>query len=266
MTSICVAGGTGQVGREVVRLALAAGHTVTAFSRHVPSSGSVKRHDGATYFTADVTTGEGLAAALVGADVVIDCLEGQFGKAQKRFADGGARLLASAHLAGVRKAVALSIINCDLSTYSYYVSKADKERKYAASALETVVVRATQFHGLLAMVFATGAKVLLIPAFKATKFQSISPVDVARALLDAALEAPGTERHRMRTVGGPEVLTMRQMAESWKTVTGRRGKIVELPLPGAMGSFLRAGNNLIPGRKDGAETFVSWLEKHDETL
>ncbi|MCD4850400.1 hypothetical protein LN996_06210 [Arthrobacter sp. AK01] len=126
---------------------------MTASSRHVPAAGSAKRHDGATYFTGDVTTGEGLAAALVGADVVIDCLG-----------------------------------------------------------------------------------------------------------------APGSERHCIRTVGGPEVLTMRQMAESWKTVTGRRGKIVELPLAGAMGSFLRAGNNLIPGRKDGAETFVSWLEKHDETL
>lgn len=266
MASICVAGGTGQVGREVVRLALDAGHEVTSLSRHVPPPGSEKHHDGATYVAGDVTTGEGLAAALEGVDVVIDCLEAQFGKAQREFADGGARLLASAHRAGVGRAVALSIINCDLSSYSYYVSKVGKERKYSSSPLETVVVRATQFHGLVAMIFAAGAKVRLIPVFKRTRFQTISPVDVARALLDAAMESASPERHRLRTVGGPEVLTMRQMAESWKAVTGARGTIVEVPLPGAMGAFLRSGNNLIPGQKDGVETFVSWLEKRRESL
>lgn len=266
MTSVCVAGGTGQVGREVVRLAVSSGYAVSVVSRHVPPAGTAKHHDGATYFAGDVTTGEGLAAALAGADVVIDCLEGQFGKAQKQFADGGARLLAAAHLACVRRAVALSIINCDLSTFSYYVSKAGKERAYAAAALETVVVRATQFHGLVAMIFTAGAKVRLIPSFKGVKFQSISPVDVAGALLDAALADPAPERHSLRTMGGPEVLTMRQMAELWKSATGARGKIIELPLPGSMGAFLRAGHNLTPDQTDGTETFVSWLEKRRETL
>lgn len=239
---------------------------MTVLSRHVPPAGSEKHHDGAIYCAGDVTTGEGLAAALAGADVVVDCLEGQFGKAQKKFADGGARLLATAHLADVPKAVALSIVNCDLSTFPYYVSKADKERMYSESPLETVVVRATQFHGLVAMLFSAGAKVLVIPAFRETRFQSISPADVARALLDAALEAPRVERHRVRTVGGPEVLTMRQMAELWKAATGSRGRIVELRLPGAMGAFLRAGKNLIPGQSGGTETFVSWLEKRQESL
>ena len=266
MASICVAGGTGQVGREVARRAVAEGHKVTSLSRRVPPLGSEKRHDDVTYVAGDVTTGEGLATALAGADVVIDCLEGQFGKAQRKFADGGARLLALAHRAGVGRAVALSIINCDLSTYPYYVSKARKERRYSESPLETVVVRATQFHGLVAMIFASGSKVRLIPVFKGASFQTISPVDVAKALLDAALESPAAERHRLRTVVGPEVLTMRQMAESWKAVTGARGRIVEVPLPGAMGDFLRAGNNLIPGQNDGVETFVSWLEKRRESL
>lgn len=266
MSTLCVAGGTGQVGREVVRIALEAGHTVSVLSRRVPPPGSEKHHDGATYFAGDVTTGDGLETAVAGADVVIDCLEGQFGKAQKQFADGGARLLAAAHRVGVRKAVALSIINCDQSNYSFYVSKADKERAYARADLETVVVRATQFHSLLDMVFAAGAKVRLIPTFKGARFQSISPTDVARALLEAAVEAPSAEQHRLRTVGGPEVQTMKDMAKLWKAVTGARGKVLEIPLPGAMGAYLRAGLNLTPGLGYGTETFVSWLEKRRETL
>ncbi|MEV7605280.1 NAD(P)H-binding protein [Paenarthrobacter sp. NPDC089322] len=266
MTRLCVAGGTGQVGREVVRLALDAGHSVSVVSRHVPPAGTDKHHDGATYFEGDVTTGFGVASAVAGTDVVIDCFEGQFGKARKNFADGGARLLAAAHQAEVRKAVVLSIINCDRSTYSFYVSKADKERVYAASDLETVVVRATQFHSLLDMMFSAGAKVGLVPAFKDAGYQSISPTDVARAVLDVALEEPSIERHRVLTVGGPEIRGMKDMAVSWKAITGARGRVVEFPLPGAMGRYLRAGHNLVPEQTYGTETFVSWLEKRRETL
>ncbi|WP_309073165.1 NAD(P)H-binding protein [Paenarthrobacter sp.] len=270
MATLCVAGGTGQVGREVVRLAVSAGHQVSVLSRNVPPVGSANHHDGATYFAGDVTSGDGLAAAVAGSNVVIDCLEGQFGKAQKQFADGGGRLLAAAHLAGVRKAVALSIINCDLSSFSYYASKAAKERKYAESPLKTVVVRATQFHGLVAKIFAAGAKVGLIPTFKAVRFQSIAPVDVAAALLEAAVGEsrgkPHMEQHVVVTIAGPETLTMRKMAETWKSVLGGRGKIIELPLPGPMGDFLRAGHNLTSDQPYGRETFVSWLEKHRESL
>ncbi|MFI2562991.1 SDR family oxidoreductase [Paenarthrobacter sp. NPDC018779] len=266
MAVVCVAGGTGQVGCEVVRLALGQGHAVNVLSRHVPPAGSAKHHDGATYFAGDVTTGVGLAAAVAGADVVIDCLEGQFGKAKKHFADGGARLLEAARQAGVPKAVAVSIINCDRSTYSFYVSKAEKERVYADSALETAVVRATQFHSLVAMVFAAGARLRLIPVFKGARFQTISPQDVARALLEAATDSSSADSHSVRTVGGPEILSMRDLASIWMSVAQVRGRIVEFPLPGSMGRYLRAGLNLVPGEKYGTETFVSWLEKRRETL
>ena len=266
MSSICVAGGTGRVGREVVQLALAAGHQVSVISRHVPPVGSDNHYDGATYYSGDVTTGVGLAAALGGVDVVIDCLEGQFGKAQKQFADGGARLLRAAHAGGVRRAVALSIINCDLSDFAYYASKADKEARYLGAPLETVVVRATQFHSLVAGIFAAGARIGLIPVFKGVRFQTIAPADVAAVLLEEALAVQLPSRHHARTVGGPEVVPMRAMAEAWKAVTGARGMIVSVPLPGSMGAFLRSGHNLSPADAVGTETFVSWLEKRRESL
>jgi hypothetical protein len=110
------------VGREVVRVAV--------LSRNPPASGAFGNIGGAEYFRADVTTGEGVAAALAGADVVIDCLEGRAGKARKKFADGGARLLAAAHDAGTGRAVMLSIVNCDRSNSAFYRSKAAKENSY----------------------------------------------------------------------------------------------------------------------------------------
>ncbi|GAA4028443.1 NAD(P)H-binding protein [Arthrobacter methylotrophus] len=261
MTTVCVAGGTGQVGREVVRLALDAGLDVTVLSRRPPSGTSPAHHDGARYFQADVTTSTGLAEALQGADVVIDCLEGQTGKARKNFADGGAQLLAAATRAGVRKAVLLSIINCDKSNAAFYVSKADKERVYERSALETVVVRATQFHSLVTAVFQAGAKIRLIPVFRGARFQTISPSDVAAELLAEALGETSAERHRTRTIGGPDIRSMRELAETWRKLTGHPGWIVELPLPGSMGKYLRNGLNLASSQRTGTDTFESWFGK-----
>ncbi|MGO4491772.1 SDR family oxidoreductase [Arthrobacter sp. 2YAF22_2] len=266
MSKICVAGGTGQVGREVVRQALAGGHQVAVLSRNPPAPETAGHEGGAEYFRGDVTTGEGLAAALAGADVVIDCLEGRAGKALKTFADGGARLLAAAQEAGVRTAVMLSIVNCDRSSLGYYKSKAAKEQAYGRSGLETLVVRATQFHSLLARVFAAGAKVRLIPVVKGARFQPIAPAEVAAALLEGALTAPSGERHRIRTVGGPEIIGMRELARTWQQASGARGRLVELPLPGGMGKYLRAGDNLATAERHGTQTFEGWLAMRADSL
>jgi uncharacterized protein YbjT (DUF2867 family) len=160
----------------------------------------------------------------------------------------------------------LSIINCDQTALGFYESKADKERVYALSAMETVTVRATQFHSLLAQLFSAGSGIRVIPVVKGARFQTIAPGEVAAALLEAATEAPSGERHRLRTIGGPEVSDMGELAETWKRATGSRGRPVRLPLPGSMGKYLREGKNLIPEQRYGSETFGSWLAKHADTL
>lgn len=175
MARICVAGGTGQVGREVVQRALAQGHTVTVLSRNPPSKGTATKRRRRHILSGDVTTDDGLPEALAGVDVVIDCLEGQSGKAMRQFAAGGALLISAALEAGVAKAVLLSIVNCDQTGYGFYRSKADKERVYARAALETATVRATQFHSLVARLFSAGSKVRLIPVIRDARLQSISP-------------------------------------------------------------------------------------------
>lgn len=239
---------------------------MTVLSRRPPVPGEAGRHDGAEYFRGDVSTGEGLASALAGADVVIDCLEGQSGRALKNFAAGGARLLAAAQDAGVTKAVMLSIVNCDRSSFGYYQSKAAKEQIYEHSGLETLALRATQFHSLLARLFAAGAKVRLIPVVKGARFQPIAPVEVATALLEAALAAPSGVRHRVRTIGGPEIVGMRGLAECWQQATGARGRLLEFPLPGGMGRYLRAGLNLVPEERHGTLTFEGWLAMQADSL
>jgi len=239
---------------------------VAVLARTPTPAGDPARTPGAEYFAADVTTGAGLAAALAGADVVIDCLEGRSGKALKDFADGGARLLAAAQDAGVARAVVLSIVNCDRSSFGYYASKAAKELVYERSGLETVALRATQFHSLLATVFAAGSSLRIIPVFTGASFQPIAPADVAAALLEEALKPVTGRRHSVRTVGGPEILGMGEFARQWKAATGSRARPVRFPLPGAMGKYLRAGLNLAPEERHAGVSFSAWLANNADSL
>lgn len=250
----------------MVRQALAAGHAVAVACRNPPPVGAPGRIGTAEYFRADVSTGEGLAAALAGADVVVDSLEGRSGTAMRNFAGGGARLLAAAQDAGVAKAVMVSIINCDKSDFGYYKSRAAKEKVYEQSGLETIAVRATQFHSLLAAIFAAGARLRIIPVINGARFQPIAPSDAAAALLAAALEAPSGLRHRVLTVGGPEIAGMGELARQWKQASGSPGCVVRLPLPGAMGKYLREGLNLAPQERHGTQTYAGWLEKNADSL
>ncbi|MCZ2404354.1 NAD(P)H-binding protein [Paenarthrobacter sp. Z7-10] len=238
MVVIAVAGGTGTAGRAVVAEAIHRGLEVRAFSRHLPHPDSPARVPGARYLQADAATGDGLQAALEGADVVVETLDSKSGASLKAMPSTTVNLLRAAQTADVRRAVLLSIVNSDQSTFHYYRIQAERAERYQRSELQTVTVQATQFHELLAGIFSTGARVGLIPAFRGASFQPISTADVARALFEAAT-GDRTEDHAGVVVGGPDVLSMRQLAVDWKSALHRRGIIVPLPLPGSFGRFLR---------------------------
>ena len=63
------------------------------------------------------------------------------------------------------------------------------------------MVRATQFHSLLAMMFGAGSKVRIIPVLRGARFQPVSPADAAAVLLETALEPAPVPRRRDRGTG-----------------------------------------------------------------
>lgn len=255
MTVLLVAGGTGQAGSAVVREALARGFEVRSLSRRVPPSGQAL--DGVVYVSADAATGEGLAAALDGVDVVVDALEGRRGKAQKRFAEAGQRLLAASQGSGVKRAVMLSIAQCDQLPLGYYRSKAQKELVYGEAKLPTAIVRAAQFHSLVDSIFRSTQRLRIVPSVRSARLQPIDVRDAARALVDAASEE--FSGHSLRTVGGPEIRPLREFAEQWREATGSPARILEFPVPGNVGRYFSEGRNIAPGSGFGTITFGQWL-------
>ncbi|WP_305092080.1 SDR family oxidoreductase [Prescottella sp. R16] len=251
MTTYLVAGGTGTAGRAVVAELVRRGETVRVLSRRTGSQ------DGADRVIGDLVSGSGLAAALDGVDVVVDTTDGKTRSARAVLAAGTTNLLSAAHDTGVSRAVLLSIVNVDRCDFSYYRTKTRQEQLYREASVPTRIVRATQFHEFVPMICAPASRIGVIPAFTGTRFQPIDTTDVARALADAATD--GSPSQDPVTVGGPEILTMRDMADAWKTATGARGRVTNLRMPGPLGAFLRAGQNLVPDATFGTVTFAQWL-------
>lgn len=257
MSRVLVVGGTGLAGRAVVTEALSRGHQVVVASRRVPAEGSEARLDGAEYYAVDLVAASGFDEALEGVDVLIDTTNGMSRSSREVFTVGALNLMHAAARWGIERAVLLSIVNVDRSNYVYYRAKTAQENVYRQSLLETRVVRATQFHNLVGSIFKVGARRGLIPAFSGIRLQPIDVADVARILVDTA-EGVGPANMTF-TVGGPEVLGMRDMAVLWKHAVGSRALIAPLRMPGELGKLWRSGGALVIEHSVGQTTFSQWL-------
>lgn len=190
---VVVIGGSGLIGSKVVASLRERGHDVLSAS---PRSG------------VNAVTGEGLAGALAGADVVVDVSNSPSfeDKAVMEFFERStSNLMAAEKKAGVKHHVALSVVGAErLPDSGYMRAKVAQEALIEGSGVPYTIVRATQFFEFLEAIAASGTvdgEVRLPTA----QFQPVAAVDVASAVLDAALGAPV---NGMVELGGPESLPM----------------------------------------------------------
>ena len=241
---IAVAGGTGTVGRHVVDVVRERGDEPIALAR---STG------------VDLVTGVGLAGALEGVDTVIDVASVQTlsDAASRDFFGAVTRTLLAAEVAaGVRHHVALSIVGVDDAPHGYYAGKVLQEELVMAGPVPWTILRATQFHEFAGQVF-DAAKVgplVLVPRMRS---QPVAAREVAERLVALAVAEPAG---RANDLAGPREERMAEMTRRWAATTGRRGRVLEVPLPGAYGRALRDGTVLArPGSDIGMQTFEEWL-------
>ncbi len=197
---VVVIGGSGLIGTKLVSRLRQKGHEVVAAS---PDSG------------VNTLTGEGLADALAGAQVVVDVANSPSFEDRAVldfFQTAGRNLLAAEATAGVRHHVALSVVGADrLPDSGYLRAKLAQENLIKASKIPYTIVRSTQFFEFLkgiAQSSTVGQTVRLSPAL----LQPIASDDVVAALADATLGAPvnGTIE-----IAGPERLPLDQLARRY---------------------------------------------------
>ncbi|HYV14444.1 MAG TPA: NAD(P)H-binding protein [Conexibacter sp.] len=248
---VAVIGGTGGLGRLLAAGLAAHGDEVRAVSRHAPTS---QLADGVTHHRADLASGDGLAEAVAGVEVVVDAVN-ELRRARTVLVGGTRRLLAAEAAAGVGHHVAISIVGCERVPWSYYNAKAAQEDAVTAGPVAWSLLRATQFHTLLAGTFAEAARWRLVPTGRAL-LQPIDPALVAERLVAAVHAGPAG---RLPDLAGPEVRTLTELAAAWRTHDGRRLLGLRVPFVGRVGRALRAGGLTDPAAAAGGATFAQWL-------
>ena len=202
---ITVIGASGLIGTKVVELLTADGHQA------VPAS----RESGV-----DVLTGDGLAEALAGADVLVDVVNSpsfQDEPVMQFFTTSTTNLVTAGEAAGVGHYVALSIVGLDgLPDSGYLRAKVAQEKLIVESGLPYTIVRATQFAEFADAIVASmteGSTVRVPDAL----IQPIAADDVAAAVARAALGQPRTGTV---DIGGPRKISFEELA---RTVLARHG-------------------------------------------
>ena len=202
---ITVVGASGLIGTKVVGLLEGEGHEVVAASR---SSG------------VDVLTGDGLAGALSGANVLVDLLNSpsfEDDPVMEFFTASTTNLVAAATAAGVSHYVALSIVGVDgLPDSGYMRAKVMQENIITESGLPYTILRATQFAEFADAItdsMIVGDEVRVPDAL----IQPVAADEVAATVARAAVAEP---LNGVANIGGPEKISFERMA---RDVLARRG-------------------------------------------
>jgi uncharacterized protein YbjT (DUF2867 family) len=244
---IVVIGGSGLIGSKVVKRLTEKGHEVVAAS---PKTG------------VDATTGQGLAEALAGAEVVVDVSNApswEDAAVLAFFESSGRNLTRAEKAAGVRHHVALSVVGTDrLQDSGYFRAKLAQERLIKSSGVPYTIVRATQFFEFLRAIADSGAEQKRVRLPNAS-FQPMAADDVAKAVADAALESPvnGTIE-----IAGPERLPMSDFVARYLKAVKDLREVASDPKAPYYGVRVD-DRSLVPGEHPhlGAIRFDDWIRR-----
>jgi uncharacterized protein YbjT (DUF2867 family) len=242
-----VIGGTGLIGNKVVSTLKQKGHEVIAAS---PKTG------------VNTVTGEGLADALAGAQVVIDVANApDFADAavMEFFRTAGRNIAAAEKAAGVRHHIALSVVGTDrLRDSGYLRAKLAQEELIRASGIPFTIVRSTQFFeflGGIAQSATDGQTVRLSPAH----LQPVASDDVAALVAKVATMEPANGTIEL---AGPERIGLDDLVRRYLAAKHDPRKVVTDVHARYFGAELN-DKSLTPGDSPhiGSTSLEAWLAR-----
>jgi uncharacterized protein YbjT (DUF2867 family) len=244
---IVVIGGSGLIGKKLVQHLRQQGHEAVAAS---PSSG------------VNAVTGEGLAQALAGAQVVVDVANSPSfeDKAVLEFFEtSGRNLLAAEAASGVGHHVELSVVGTDrLPASGYFRAKMAQENLIKTSQVPYTIVRATQFFEFVASIAQSateGQTVRLPPAL----MQPIVSDDVATFMAEVAVEEP---LNGMIELAGPEPIRLDELVRKFLSANQDARTVTTDARAGYFGTPVN-DQSLTPGDHPrlGPTRFEDWLSR-----
>jgi uncharacterized protein YbjT (DUF2867 family) len=249
---IAVTGATGRVGSHLVEILEQRGHEVVQIAR---SKG------------VDVITGEGLDAALVGVETIIDAATSPTPNQEEAtafFTASARNLQRAGSAAGAKRIVVVSIIGIDKFHSGYNAAKVVQEKTLLEGPLPVRIVRAAQFHEfvepLLGWTIQDG--VAHVPEMRT---QLVAARVVAETVADVAEESE-IENGRITEVAGPQAERLVDVAAALFASRGDSTEIREtrgglLAQPGDPDAAAYAEGAALPnpGAKLAGPSFEQWL-------
>lgn len=243
--TVCIFGGTGFVGRQIVRELAVRGYRIKVASR-IPERAFDLKPCGSVGqivpVACDYADEDSLKQVLKGCDGAVNCIgilyeKGKTNRFHKIHTELPARIAAVCAKEGVERFVHISALGVDKASSKYAKSKLAGEEEVLKAFPKATILRPSVIFGPGDNFFNMFAKMSVIaPALPligggTTRFQPVYVGDVADAVR-IALTAPSigeaNPQGKIYELGGPEILTFKEIYESLFEQTGRRRKLVNL--------------------------------------
>lgn len=239
---VTIFGGSGFIGTPLVQRLARRDYRILVASRRPDLAGHVRTFGRVGQIhpvQANVRHPESVAAAVAGADIVINLTGIGFERGRQRFDavhEAGARIVAeAAAAAGASRLIHMSVLGAAEDAPSLFArSRMRGEAEALAAFPDAVIVRPSILFGPgdgFFVRFANLARLFwVLPVIAGdTRFQPVWVGDVAEALARAADGA--VTGGRVYELGGPDIETMRELLERILRETGRRRLLLPVPTP-----------------------------------
>ena len=245
---ILVTGSTGQLGSALLKQLKALDYQVKVTSRRKPEGVDF------TWVYSDLLSGEGLEEAVKDVDVIIHAATSPIKNAKNIEVDGFEKLLSKLH--HIKLFIYPSIVGIEEIPFQYYRLKYKAEELLKNSSVPYTIARATQFHSFVENLFLSKSifKRYIIPG--RIKFQSFDVNEFARHLIDLVNKGP---QGKLDDFCGPEIMTLREMAELKIKVNNETKDVLSIPFSGKLYNSLVEGKNTNPMQKKGIITYEKYL-------
>jgi NADH dehydrogenase len=254
-TLVTVFGGSGFLGRHVVRALAQIGYRVRVAVRRPELAGFLQPLGWVGQIhavQANVRNSSSVEAAARDADVVINLVGILFERGRQKFdtvQSSGAETVARAAAAVGARMIHVSAIGADERAASQYArSKADGEKRVLSAAPSAVILRPSVLFGPEDDFFNKFAAIARFSPFLPlvggghTRFQPVFAGDVASAIV-AAIEDRAREG-QVYELGGPEVRSFKELMQFMLTTIGRQRLLI--PIPFAVAKFQAGLLQLLP--------------------
>ena len=263
---LVVLGGSGFIGRHLLRRLAEGGDEVLLLSRNLGAHDDRLLPPGVSLRQIDVYDGEALLKAFDGADAVVNLV----GILNERGNDGSGfrrahveltrAVVAACHAAGVPRLLQMSSLNAGRGCSHYRASRGEAEAVVRGSGLKWTIFEPSVIFGPGDGLFFRFAALLklapVLPLARANaKFAPVFVGDVAEAFA-RALRDPSTVGETYELYG-PEVYTLRQIVDMTQRQLGMRRLVINLP--DWLGRMQALACDFVPGKPFSSDNFRSLL-------